>query len=227
TITMNNASGPWTGAHTWTIRDNVATGSSTVSLDGATPQSFNGNVNGVVHVEGKVKALNGNGSSTADIEDNHQITISATSDVYVNDHITYEDNPTTDPNAENILGIFSSGGNVLLSKTAPSNLNLHATVMAASTNHGVGAQDITTDGGSYDYNYGNKGDWNLLGGLIEDQNQTTGVFYSDGTTTGYRWNFTYDDRFTEGVAPPYFPYVSKFVVEMQGIDPGSWSRKYY
>jgi hypothetical protein len=227
TINMTAASGPYAGTHTWTIRDNQSTDSATISYDGGTPMTLNSSLNGVVHVEGKVKALKGSNSSTADINKDHQVTISATGNVFVADHITYEEDPASFPGTDNILGIFSSGGNVMLAKTAPANLNLHATVMAASPDHGVGAEDITTSAGSYDYNYGNKGNWNLLGGLIEDKNQTTGVFYSDGTMTGYRWNFTYDDRFTEGVAPPYFPYVSKFVVEMQGIQPGSWSRKYF
>jgi hypothetical protein len=29
------------------------------------------------------------------------------------------------------------------------------------------------------------------------------------------------------VAPPYFPYVSKFVLQMMGMEAGSWSRKHY
>ena len=82
-------------------------------------------------------------------------------------------------------------------------------------------------GTSYDYNYPNKGNWNLLGGLIENKNQTTGVFYSDGTMTGYKWNFAYDQRFLAGTAPPYFPYVTKFTVSMLGVQHTKWGRKYY
>ncbi len=52
-------------------------------------------------------------------------------------------------------------------------------------------------GNGYDGNYPNKGFWNLLGGLIENKNQTTGVYYSNGTMTGYNWNFTYDERFPQ------------------------------
>jgi hypothetical protein len=225
-ITMNNGSGPWTGTHTWEIRNNIATGAATVSLDGGTPQNFSENFNGMIHVEGAVASLKGDGTNSGDIQRDHQVTVSATGNITVSDHITYQDNPVSIPDAENILGIYSSNGNILLDDAAPSNLNLHATVMAASAGKGVGAEGIVF-GGSYDYNYPDKGNWNLLGGLIEDKNQTTGVFFSDGTLTGYRWNFTYDDRFQAGVAPPYFPYVSKFVLTMMGLEDTGWNRKYY
>ena len=98
--------------------------------------------------------------------------------------------------------------------------------MASGTGKGIGAEGITT-GGGYDYSYPNKGSWNLLGGLIENVNQTTGVFYTNGHVTGYTWDFTYDERFLDGHAPPFFPYVTRFVVTMLGVSPENWGRKYY
>jgi hypothetical protein len=226
-ITMTNGSGPWAGTHTWTVYDNPAANSSYVKLDGVLQKTFNKSFNGVIHVEGAVNGLGGDGNATnGDIQKDAQITVSATGNIKVKDHITYQEDPRDVPTTKNILGIYSSNGNIYLAENAPSNLNLHATVMAASTNHGVGAEGITI-GSSYDYTYPNKGNWNLLGGLIENKNQTTGVFYSDGTLTGYRWNFAYDQRFQEGTAPPYFPYVSKFTVTMLGVEHTKWGRKYY
>jgi hypothetical protein len=198
-----------------------------VLYDGGNQKNFNTKFNGVIHVEGAVNSLGGDGNaSNADIQKDSQLTVSATGNIKINDHITYQEDPRTVPSTKNILGIYSSNGNVMLGTSAPNNLNLHATVMAASTNHGVGAEGITV-GTSYDYNYPNKGNWNLLGGLIENKNQTTGVFYSDGTITGNKWNFAYDQRFTEGTAPPYFPYVTKFTVSMLGVQHTKWGRKYY
>lgn len=225
TLTASDG-GPFDGTHTWEIASNNATGTTSVSMDGGTPVVYNEALNGVVHAEGSIGSLIGNGGSGADIQAATKLTISALDNIVVNDHITYADNPSSNPDATNILGVFSSNGNILLGENAPSNLNLHATVMAASEGKGVGAEGITA-GSGYNYNYPNKGNWNLVGGLIEARNQTTGVFYSDGNLTGYTWNFTYDNRFLSGVAPPYFPYVSKFVLQMQGIDPQNWSRKHY
>ena len=161
-----------------------------------------------------------------DIQQDYGLTLSATGNVEIMDHLTYSDDPTSNPDADNIFGVFSSNGNIYLDEDAPNDLTLHATVMAASDDHGVGAEGITA-GGWYNYNYPDKGNWNLLGGLIENKNQTTGVFYSNGHSTGYTWNFDYDERFAQGAAPPYFPYVTKFIIEMQNLQASNWGRRYY
>jgi hypothetical protein len=145
-ITMTNSSGPYAGTHTWDIHNNESSGSSYVVYDGGSPQYFGEASNGVIHVEGDVESLGG--GSGADIQRDQQLTVSATGNVYIGDHITYQDDPRSVEGAENILGIFSSNGNIYLAEDAPSNLNLHATVMAASGAHGVGAEGITTDDGS-------------------------------------------------------------------------------
>jgi len=227
TITMNPSSGHFAGAQTWVFHDNADSGSVSVTRNGSPAGNFNGNLNGLIHTEGNVTALQGNSSLSApDIQADHQITVSATGNITITNHITYEDNPADNPDAQNMLGIFSSGGNVYLGRYAPNNLALQATVMAAGASHGVGAEGLVV-GGGYDSNYPNKGYWNLLGGLIENKDQTTGVYYSNGRLTGYLWNFTYDERFAHGMAPPYFPYVTKFIAELRELRAEKWGRKYY
>lgn len=213
--------------HAAVIYDNKGGNTCSVLLDGTQQGSWNRSLNGVMHIQGNVKALAGDAyPDTGDLQSLQQMTVSATGNIIITNHITYQTNPVTDPNAKNILGIFSSNGNIYLGRNAPNNLKLDATVMAASTGHGIGAQGLAT-GSGYDSSYPNKGFWNLLGGLIENKNQTTGVYYSNGTMTGYKWNFDYDERFAEGLAPPYFPYVTKFTVSMQNKHAESWGRKYY
>jgi hypothetical protein len=225
TIAMNNSDGgEFDGAHTWAFRD---TGTRTyVSFDGGEEVMYNEPLNGLIQVEGSIGALQGDGSTGADIQSEHEITVSATEDIYISDHLTYEVSPVDDPDATNILGIFSSAGNIWLAEDAPYNLDVHASVMASGAQKGVGAENLAT-GGGYDYSYPYKEDWNLLGGLIENKNQTTGVYYSDGHVTGYLWDFTYDGRFAEGKAPPYFPYVTKFLMQLQNLETTGWGRKYY
>ncbi len=215
------------GADTYVIDDNRSSKTSSVKKNSNTPVTFNKQFNGLIHVEGNVLSLKGDGSPTgADIESGHKITLSATGDVKIYDHITYETDPIANPSAKNILGIFSSGGNIWLGKTAPTDLKLHATIMATGTGKGVGAESLAINGG-YDFNYANKGKWKLLGGLIENKDQTTGVFYNSGKITGYTWDFTYDDRFAGGAAPPYFPYVTKFTMGVNNLHSEQRGRKYY
>jgi hypothetical protein len=211
---------------TYTFNDNHSAGTLSVTSPNGS-DSFNHSLNGMIHTEGKVSAVSGDSSqSSPDIQSQEQVTVSATGNIYITTHITYQDDPLANPNARNVLGLFSSNGNIYLGQNAPNNLTVNATVMAASTGHGVGAEGIVS-GGSYNYNYPNKGYWNLLGGLIENKDQTTGVYYSNGKLTGYIWNFTYDNRFSSGLAPPFFPYVTKFTVSMQHKEAEAWGRKYY
>ena len=225
TVTMNNDDGGYfDGEHSWNFR--IVNDRTYVSVDGGAEVMYNQPLNGLVHAEGNVESLAGEGTDTADVESDTKLTISATDDIYISDHITYKTDPIAHPDTDNILGIFSSNGNIWLAESAPDNLTVHATVMAASTSHGVGAEGLAV-GGGYDYNYPYKEDWNLLGGLIENKNQTTGVYYSDGHITGYLWKFTYDQRFSEGHAPPFFPYVTKFTMTLRDLEATGWGRKYY
>jgi len=228
TVTATSTDGgQFNGTHTWQFTENKGSGTVGVTYDGGNPQYFSGTLNGMLHTEGKVLNLSGDGNSTTpDVQADEGITISATGNIVIKDHITYEEDPATYPDTANIMGIFSSSGNVLIAKTAPSNLLLDATVMATGTGKGVGAEGIYANG-RYDYYYPNKGQWHLTGGLIEHTNQTTGVFYTNGHVTGYTWDFTYDERFLKGVSPPYFPYVSKYLATLLNMQARSWGRKYY
>jgi hypothetical protein len=227
-IKMNiSDGGTFDGEHTWTFYNDVAAGTSRATLDGADAGTFGKSFNGLIHVEGEVLSLIGDGNrDSGDIASAQALTLSVTGDVVVNDDLTYQTNPLDNPAAKNIFGLYSSNGNVMLGEAAPSGLKLHATVMATGDDKGVGAEGIIS-GGTYDYNYPNKGNWNLLGGLIEDKDQTTGVYYSNGHITGYTWNFTFDERFSSGAAPPFFPYVRKFQVSRGDIVPDNWGRKVY
>jgi hypothetical protein len=220
------------GANTWVIADSKSTNTMTAQLNSTTPKSYAKNMNGVIQVSGSVQSLVGTGGlGTADIQSDEQMTLSANGDIHMDDHLTYQSDPATYPDAKNVLGIFSSGGNVMIGNkalgiTPPNNLTINATVMAVGNNKGVGTDGLVVSG-NYNKAYGNKGKWNLTGGLIENTDQTTGVEYSDGTQAGYTWNFTYDQRFKNGVAPPYFPYVTKFTADMQNLTDDSIGRKYY
>lgn len=219
--------GPMAGDNTWLFKENVNAGNTEVWKNGTKVGQYNRALNGMIHINGSVMNLTGDALSTSpDIQADTELTVSATGDINIGGHITYEKNPADFPEADNVLGIFSAGGNIMIRENAPTDLEIHASMMAASTDHGLGAEGII-QGNEYVYAYPNKGKLKLTGGLIENRNQTTGVHYSNGHKTGYEWDFKYDDRFLAGKAPPWFPYVTKFIMEMHGVNAEGWGRKYY
>jgi Tfp pilus assembly protein PilX len=180
---------------TWTVTVN----SVLVKTLSATPA-----FNGMIYVEGSVTSLTGDGSATADIASGSQLTLSTTGDVNIKNDITYTDDPTANSTATNVLGIYSSGGNVKLDGPMNQPLNVNASIMATKSGHGFGTVNVTSSRGTPAPNI------NLLGGVIEDQSQTVSNFTTDasGNLTvngGYRRNYSYDPRFRLGFAPPFFP----------------------
>jgi hypothetical protein len=63
-----------------------------------------------------------------------------------------------------------------------------------------------------DYGSGSaRGSVHLLGGIIEYYYGAFGTFNSStgNMSTGYSRTFTYDQRMSQGLAPPYFPTVER------------------
>ncbi|MCB1215759.1 DUF4900 domain-containing protein [bacterium] len=226
TFIRMEGTGLFGGDNNWKFREDPGTNQTEIWKNGTLVKTIGGLMNGMIHVNGKIENLTGDLSPTSpDIAAGSEITVSASEDIYIGGHITYAVDPADNPDADNILGIFSAGGNIMLREDGPDNLEINASMMAVSNDHGLGAEGIIS-GNNYVYNYPNKGKLKLTGGLIENRNQTTGVYYSNGHKTGYEWDFTYDDRFQAGKAPPYFPYVTKFIMEMHGVNAEGWGRKY-
>lgn len=154
-----------------------------------------------------------------------RVTIVAEDDISINDHIVYSLNPLdedavaeaiADAKAEAIangtdfdkdkvvndaLGLIS-GDDVIITGSAPNNINIHATIMA------TGAKS-SNDGSFYVSNYRNyspRGYINLLGGIVQQERGAVGSFNSSTgkTTASYNKHYTFDARF-ESSPPPYFP----------------------
>ncbi|MGM9320486.1 DUF4900 domain-containing protein [Deinococcus aquaticus] len=192
---------------------------------------------GVIYAKDGVSNLNGpartdaNNPATAPaaIASFAQMTLASTGDIAITSDLKYADPPCsgsnsvtngvfnaatcTNKNAKNILGIYSSGGDVDLVSprcavtnadgactTAgtrlgmPKNVNIHAVLMASQGKVKVDGYD----GGAAD---GSLGQVNLMGGIIENYYGAFGL--TNGA--GYGRNFVYDQRTNEGVTPPFFP----------------------
>lgn len=192
---------------------------------------------GVIYAKDGISNLNGpartdpNNPATAPaaIASFAQMTLASTGDIAITSDLKYADPPCsgsnsvtngvfnaatcTNKNAKNILGIYSSGGDVdLVSPNCratnadgactttgtrpgmPKNVNIHAVLMASQGKVKVDGYD----GGAAD---GSLGQVNLMGGIIENYYGAFGL--TNGK--GYGRNFVYDQRTNEGVTPPFFP----------------------
>ncbi|RTI17027.1 DUF4900 domain-containing protein [Thermus scotoductus] len=185
-------------------------------------QTVRPSFNGVIYVDGGVESLEGPGRNgnqpTPALASFAQITVAASGTIRIQGDLTYEIPPCTSPSrrnpdgtitpancpnpqAQNILGIYSQDGDVLIGENAPDNVQIHATLMSSS---GVVAVE--------NYNRTRaRGTAYLLGGIIEKYYGAFGTFNS--TTgqqqTGYGRTFVYDPRLRRGLAPPFFPTTGK------------------
>ncbi len=205
------------GTTTTTFTIDNSAGTTTVMETGKPVRTFNDVPNGVVYVDGTLMALGRGAGYSAAIEEDSQLTIAADQNLYVNNHINYEVDPTQDPDALNVLGLVSGRGNVLVSNNAPSNLVLQATIFATADGRGFGVQNYATKPPS--------GALNILGGLIMDTYQAIGTFSSRGQVSGYYKNFHYDRRFlNRAFSPPFFPVVTTYVGRLKTINRTDWGQ---
>ena len=178
--------------------------------------------NGVIFSDGEIQSLSGPPRTDANsptsagpaLADFAQITIAANSSIKITGDLKYEDPPcrgsptrnadnTVSPatcdnlSAQNVLGVYSQNGDILISQNAPRDLELHGSFLSAR-----GVVQVE--------NYGSippKGSVRLLGGVIQWHYGAFGMFdpQTGQMRTGYGRSFTYDRRFLQGLAPPFFP----------------------
>jgi hypothetical protein len=167
-----------------------------------------GNNNGaIVYVQGNVNALSGT------LQQNEQTTIAASGTITITGNVQYQSPPNpSDPrsNPTNVLGLYSSGGDIVIGSSAPNNVTIQAVLMAGSTGSAYNSS-VNVAG----YNSGSpRGTINLLGGMIEKYYGAFGTFNAQtgAAQTGYGRNFTYDTRMSRGFNPPYFPTTNTFMV---------------
>lgn len=139
------------------------------------------------------------------------ITIAAESNIDILNDLTMSDPPcrmedsTCDSRdkSRNMLGIYSQRGDIKVSDTAPSDLMLHSALMTSLGEVGV------TNYNSIDV----KGDVHLRGALVESWYGAFGTVDNNIPQTGYGRDFTYDERYRDGVTPPYWPVSPKLQTE--------------
>lgn len=178
--------------------------------------------NGVIFTDGEIQSLSGPARANASdpnsagpaLAEFAKITVAASSTIKITGDLKYENPPCTgtpvrNPDgtvtpatcdnlaAQNMLGVYSQDGDVLISENAPRDLHLHGSFMSAKGVVQVENYDSTPE----------KGSVFLIGGIIEKYYGAFGTFNArtGQNSTGYGRAFTYDRRFLQGLAPPYFP----------------------
>jgi len=170
----------------------------------------------VIWVNGNIAGSSASQGLSGTLEEKEQTTVAASGRIDIVNHIRYEDPPNvSDPNDNplNVLGIYSTNGDIRITTAAPNDLVIHAVLMAGQP----GARDcytmscpvVTVD----QYNSGSpRGLVQLIGGLIEEEYGAFGTFNSStgAVQTGYGRDFKYDRRLARGILPPFFPTTTRF-----------------
>jgi hypothetical protein len=118
--------------------------------------------------------------------------------------------------ASNVLGIFSSGGNIEIPTNgrAPDNLTVHASIAAFQLSDSDGNPVLGPNGRPYGgrihaqdlINFPGmpyRGNFNLVGGMQATNYDNLAVY--DGKMHGYRYNGKWDPRYDNGQSPPFYP----------------------
>lgn len=182
------------------------TTSTTTVTSGSSTTTYSGTPKSILYVDGSVEGFSGT------VSDETQLTVSAKSDLLINQHVLYQKYDTSPTlNAlgrKNMLGLISWEGNARIASSAPNDIEIHGSIMAPNGTFMVEKANAGAP----------RGTAILLGSVITKYYGTFGTFSGKTPTSGYGRNFVYDERMREGQSPPYFPRVTdRFVSYNTGI----------
>ncbi len=203
TITIDPAAG---SAGTTTIVTNSGSGAGTQVINGVPQQYSSAGVSTgdatMLFVDGAITGLSGPGQGQPAIQNGTALTVvaSGNNNITVTGDILYKTEPVTMTgsvttidqlipanNTGQVLGIFTSGGNVQLANSQSNgNLEIDASIATISQ---TGSGGIVNTGNSINT-------LTIVGGRIQNTIQNIGA-----TTR----NVLFDRRFLNGFAPPWFP----------------------
>ncbi|MDD5704423.1 MAG: hypothetical protein PHR35_00745 [Kiritimatiellae bacterium] len=124
-----------------------------------------------------------------------RLTVVADNDIKITGHVRCEDNPETNPNSNDAVGLIAKG-NVEVQTSAPDNLEIFAHIICQEGGFGVAEHNT----GDY------RGTLKVYGGLVMYWRHPVGTFNANHQT-GYTKNYVFDPRFTKN-PPPCYPKLS-------------------
>lgn len=207
--------------NTTVVTVDKTTGQATVTgpVGPGSPTSSASLPNGVVYCSGNITSLSGTvadnkvsgGAITVRSELTIATDVNAGKDITITNNVVYDTKPDkTLPSSDPVnlsagtLGLVAES--IIVSSSAPQNLEIDAVLLAGSSS--------TSAGSFYVRNYSTKkppGTLKILGGVIQKARGPVGTFNpSTGqTVTGYSKNYTYDPRLAE-YPPPYYPTTGQY-----------------
>jgi len=199
------------GGTTKTILVDRAANTTAVTV-GASTTTYLGVPRGVTFVNGEVQDLRGpnrvSGAVPPAIARGTEMLFAATGDIVVQRDLTCDDFS----DGTNVVGIYSSGGDVIVGTGAPNDMFLDAFVMATGPDGAFRVEN---------YNSGApRGAFHLRGGIVQRFYGPFFTFDSNGNLdTGYWRDFHYDRR---GLIPPYFPTTNRYVANQPSARTLAW-----
>jgi len=132
---------------------------------------------------------------------NGQLTMGTNKDIVIPNNILYSDNPRTNPGSTDMLGLIAEK-DVVISQTAPNNVEVDASVMALGNSFIV---ENWWEGPA-------KGTLSVYGGIIQRERGPVGTFSSStgNKLSGYSKDYNYDPRLIAS-PPPFYPTTGDYV----------------
>lgn len=124
--------------------------------------------------------------------------------VYLEDNIRYLDNPTTNPNSNDMLGIIAEENIRIKDNSDTRGKNIYTEASMFAMNGNIGPED-----GLVTQSF--LGNWYILGGVIAKTTRVTATYSGSNPVRGLRFNHRFDERFYT-VTPPAFPNTRNFEV---------------
>ncbi len=124
--------------------------------------------------------------------------------VYLEDNIRYLDNPRTNPNSNDMLGIIAEENIRIKDNSDTRGENIYTEASMFAMNGNIGPED-----GLVTQSF--LGNWYILGGVIAKTTRVTATYSGSNPVRGLRFNHRFDERFYT-VTPPAFPNTRNFEV---------------
>ncbi|RMG64717.1 MAG: hypothetical protein D6715_09305 [Calditrichaeota bacterium] len=128
---------------------------------------------------------------------NGQVTIYSDKNIWIDDDIVYADNPESNPNSDDLLGLVAKE-NVYVTDNAANNngVTVHAAIMAIEGSFTAEHYDSRPYAGYL----------TVVGSIVQNARGPIGTFTWWGLHTGFSKRYKFDNRFNL-MSPPKYPYV--------------------
>lgn len=157
--------------------------------------------NGALFVACGGRRCRDGGSLTISGELNGRLTAGAERDIIIPDSVVYADDPRTNPNSTDTLGLIAER-DVVVSRNAPNNVEIDASIMALDTSFMLDDWWVGPP----------KGTLTVYGGIIQEERGPVGTF--NGATgqkiSGYSKDYSYDSRLLNN-PPPFYPTTGDYI----------------